>query len=108
MLRAIVIVAAILLAAAPAIAADEVGLSSDGVSWGSALSEPLFDPAFRWVPGDRETASFWVRNESSDAALLDVAILGSSVDALMETGDLSVTVAVAGGGGPTTTTTRPP
>ena len=97
--------AAILLTAAPALAADEIGLSSDGVSWGSGLSQPLFDAAFRWVPGDRETASFWVRNESDDSALLDIAILGSSIDSLMETGDLSVTVATATGGGRTTTTT---
>lgn len=105
MLRTISIAAAVLLTASPAVAAGEIGLSSDGVSWGSTLSQPLFDPGFRWVPGDRETASFWVRNESGDSALLDVAILGSSVDSLMETGDLSVTVAAEGGNG--TSTTKP-
>lgn len=96
---------AIVLTATPAVAADEIGLSSDGVAWSSSLSQPLFDPAFRWVPGDSETASFWVRNQSDDDALLDIAILGTSVDSLMETGDLSVTVAAAGGGGGSTTTT---
>jgi len=105
MLRTISIAAAIWLTATPAIAAEEIGLSSDGVSWGSTLSQPLFDPAFRWVPGDRETASFWVRNQSRDPALLDVSILGTSIDSLMETGDLSVTVAAESGGGTSTTTT---
>ncbi len=105
MLRIISIAAVILLTATPAVAADEIGLSTDGVSWESTLSQPLFDPAVRWVPGDRKTASFWVRNESADSALLDVAILGSSIDSLMETGDLSVTVAAASGGGSSTTMT---
>ncbi len=105
MLRTISIAAAILLTATPAVAADEIGLSNDGVLWGSTLPHPLFDPAFRWVPGDRETASFWVRNQSDDSALLDVAILGSSIDSLMQTGDLSVTVAAASGGGNSATTT---
>jgi len=105
MLRTISTAAVILLTATPAVAADEIGLSADGVSWGSTLAQPLFDPAVRWVPGDRETVSFWVRNQSDDNALLDVAILGSSIDTLMETGDLSVTVAAASGGGSSTTTT---
>jgi hypothetical protein len=105
MRRTITTAALILLTATPAVAADEIGLSSDGFSWGSTLPQPLFDPAFRWVPGDRETASFWVRNQSGDGALLDVAILGSSVDSLMETGDLSVAVSAASGGRGSTTTT---
>ena len=71
MRRTITTAALILLTATPAVAADEIGLSSDGFSWGSTLPQPLFDPAFRWVPGDRETASFWVRNQSGDGALLD-------------------------------------
>ena len=105
MLRIISLTAAILLIATPAVAADEIGLSTDGASWGSTLSQPLFDPGFRWVPGDRESASFWVRNQSDASALLDIAILGSSIDSLMETGDLSVTVAAASGGGGSTTRT---
>lgn len=105
MLRIISLTAAILLIATPAVAAEEIGLSTDGVSWGSTLSQPLFDAGNRWVPGDRETASFWVRNQSDDPALLDIAILGSSVDSLMETGDLSVAVSAASGGGSSTTKT---
>ena len=103
MLRTMSIAAVILLTATPAVAADEIGLSIDGVSWGSTLPRPLFDPAFRWVPGDNKTAAFWVRNESDDSAVLDIAVLGSSIDSLMETGDLTVTVAAAGGGGGSTT-----
>jgi hypothetical protein len=80
-----------------AVAADELGLSNDGVYWSSQLAAPLFDPAFRWVPGDREESAFWVRNQSSDGATLDVALVGSGVDSLMETGDLTVAVRAEGG-----------
>lgn len=88
-----------------AVAADNLGLSPDGVTWSPNLTTPLFDPAFRWIPGDTETSSFWVRNQSSDNATLDVSILGSGVDSLMQTGDLAVTVRAAHGSGSTTTTT---
>lgn len=89
---------------ASAFAASELGLSSDRVHWSSDLSTPLFDPDFRWVPGDSETSSFWVRNQSRDPARLDVSMLGSSVDSLMRTGDLSVSVKAADGSGSSATT----
>jgi hypothetical protein len=90
-----------------AVAAGELGLSSDGVSWAPNLPEPLFDPAFRWVPGDRETASFWVRNQSDGPAVLDVTMLGSAIDSLIRTGDLTVrVVAESGAAGSTSTTGR--
>jgi hypothetical protein len=75
-----------------ATAADELGLSNDGATWSASLPSPLFDSTFRWVPGDRQQTSFWVRNQSGDKALLDITVLGSSVDSLLETGDLEVEV----------------
>lgn len=80
-----------------ATAADELGLSNDGATWSASLPSPLFDSNFRWVPGDRQQKSFWVRNQSGDKALLDITVLGSSVDSLMETGDLEVDVRAGSG-----------
>lgn len=85
------------LRAGPAFAADELGLSRDHVHWSPNLTTPLFGPSFLWVPGDTETASFWVRNQSHDQAMLEVAVLGASLDSLIHTGDLSITVKAAGG-----------
>lgn len=101
----LVVACVVALVPVPAWATDELGLSPDGVAFSSTLSTPLFDPSFLWIPGDTEMASFWVRNQSPDHATLDVAILGSNVDSLMQTGDLAVTVEAADGSGSTTTTT---
>ncbi len=73
-----------------AAAADEIGLSRDGRTWSAELAEPLFDPAFRWVPGDVETASFLVRNQAADTGDLTIDVIGTRVDTLLETGDLEV------------------
>jgi LPXTG-motif cell wall-anchored protein len=97
MARAILLAATMAAVPTAAQASDKVGLSTDGVAWSATLNAPLFDPKFRWVPGDREESSFWVRNQSADGATLDVAVLGNAVDALMETGDLNVEVRVGNG-----------
>lgn len=91
-------VAAALLLSTPssAVADERIGLSSDGENWSAQLSEPLFDPDVRWVPGDVRTESFFVRNESPESAELSIDLLGSAVDDLVETGDLTV---MASGGG---------
>ncbi|MFL6154749.1 MAG: LPXTG cell wall anchor domain-containing protein [Marmoricola sp.] len=78
-------------------AAGEIGLSTDGVHWSSTLPGPLFDPTFRWVPGDVETATFYVRNQDPDAALLDVTMLTGPVETLIASGDLTVGARVDGG-----------
>lgn len=69
-----VLVTGCVLAAAPARAAAPIGLSPDGTHWGEQLAEPLFDPAFRWVPGDSETATFYVRNQAAGGADLRVDV----------------------------------
>jgi len=58
--------------AAPAPSTGLIGLSADGVSWGTSLSAPLFDPRVRWVPGDTRTAVFWVRNQAPSSG--DVSV----------------------------------
>ncbi|RNL64143.1 LPXTG cell wall anchor domain-containing protein [Nocardioides marmoriginsengisoli] len=82
---------------APAAAAGELGLSSDGVTWGPTLPGPLFDPAFTWVPGDSEQASFFVRNQSADAAVLNVTLLTGPVEDLINSGDLTISAQLDGG-----------
>ena len=85
------------LGIAPASAANELGLSPDGVTWGDALPGPLFDPALSWVPGDSETRTFYVRNQSSDDAILNVTLLTGPVETLVDTGDLKVSAKVGSG-----------
>ncbi|MDP3967964.1 MAG: hypothetical protein Q8Q02_06755 [Nocardioides sp.] len=63
----------LLVPGSSAAAADEIGLSPDGVQWGDQLA-PLFDGTVRWVPGDVRTASFHVRNQAADAVRLAIAV----------------------------------
>ena len=83
--------------ASPAAAAGELGLSLDGTHWTSSITTPLFDPSFRWVPGDSETESFFVRKQGGSRGDLTVDVLGPTADGLIESGDLHVTA--KGGGG---------
>ena len=96
----IVLPAAVLLivaiGAAPARAADEIGLSPDGVAWYDALRRPLFDPARRWVPGDAETASFYVRNEGRTAAQLTIEVRSSGGADLLASDDVEITARTPG------------
>jgi LPXTG-motif cell wall-anchored protein len=89
---------ALLGLAGPASAAGKkLELSSDGVTWADNLAAPLFDPSFRWVPGDSETRSFYVRNHTGQAAVLDVIMLPAQFGDLMKSGDLTVSAQVDGG-----------
>ncbi len=91
--------------ATPAVAADELGLSLDQVHWSSSISTPLFDPSLRWVPGDSESATFYIRNQAGDAGDLTVDLLGSTAGNLIDSGDLHITA--KGGGGDWTTVSEP-
>ncbi|VXB40017.1 LPXTG cell wall anchor domain-containing protein [Aeromicrobium sp. 9AM] len=90
-LLSIVMALGVVLLAGPASAADEIGLSRNGVTFASSLSGSLFDPAFTWVPGDVESETFYVRNQGGDTARLTVDIVGEQVSDLIESGDLKVT-----------------
>lgn len=72
------LLAALLLAAPGTAYADPddgpVGLSADGQDYAGALEGPLFAASLRWVPGDRRSTSWWVRNEATDPALLAVEV----------------------------------
>ena len=72
-------------------AASPLGLSVDGIHWSRSITGPLFDPSWRWVPGDSETATFYVRNQGGTAGDLTVEVLGSQTGDLIDSGDLHVT-----------------
>ncbi len=71
-------------------ATTRLEFSPDGSTWSANLSAPLFDPSFRWVPGDEKIESFFVRNRSTEDARLAVDLLGTGRDDLTSDGELSV------------------
>jgi len=83
--------------AAPAFASSPLQLSLDGIHWTDSITDPLFDPAMRWVPGDSETATFFVRNDGGGAGDLRVDVIGSAAGQLLDSGMLHITA--KGGGG---------
>lgn len=91
--------------AAPAYASSPLQLSLDGVHWTDAISDPLFNPAMRWVPGDSENATFYVRNNGGSVADLTVDVLGSSAGKLLDSGAIHITA--KGGGGAWTSVSEP-
>lgn len=82
---------------APAHAADEIGFSNDGVTWAPALAQPLFDPEFRWVPGDSRTATFFVRNQGPTSAVMTIEARSADADELLGHDDIHLHARVAGG-----------
>lgn len=106
MKRSVAVLFAVLIAvfstAAPAAAADELGISSDGVTFTPTFHGPLFDSAVRWVPGDSRSATFYVRNQGGAPARMTVDILGDHVGDLLDSGDLTITASAGGETGSTT------
>lgn len=102
-MRAPQIIAAIALASAlsclavPAHAADEVGVSPDGVTWHDHLTEPLFAEPELWVPGDIETRSFWVRNQTGDPGALLVSLLHDDTHELVANDHIEIEARADGG-----------
>jgi len=88
---------AAVVGAAPAHADDQVGLSPDGVVWYDALHRALFASDRRWVPGDAETASFYVRNEGMSAAQLTIKVRSADGAGLLAANDIEITTRTAGG-----------
>jgi LPXTG-motif cell wall-anchored protein len=86
-----------LLGASVAYAADEIGLSDDGVTWSSGLDAPLFDPDVRWVPGDSRTESFFVRNEGPSGASLTIVARSADEDDLLSDDHIDLRARADGG-----------
>ncbi|KRC48991.1 MULTISPECIES: LPXTG cell wall anchor domain-containing protein [unclassified Nocardioides] len=89
--------AVVTLVAAPAHADDEIGLSRDGVTWSTELTAPLFDPDFRFVPGDQEVRSFRVRNDGPSAGVLTVDVIASDPDLLLADDDFTLEARIGNG-----------
>lgn len=94
---ATVVAAVIAATVAPAYAADGVGLSFDGRHWSSSLSRPLFPAAFRWVPGDVQTRSFWIKDQGPTGARVSIAVTTADADRLLADRDITLRARVAGG-----------
>lgn len=67
----------------PARAGDGIGLSTDGEHWAPSIEVPLFARDIRWVPGDRRTRSFYVRNDGPGPASLSIGVRAADVDRLL-------------------------
>jgi LPXTG-motif cell wall-anchored protein len=88
-----------LLIGPTSVASDRAGVvavSADAVHWSSSLTTPLFDPEVRWVPGDRRTASFFVRNGGPTPASLRLDVRSTAGD-LVHTGDVTFSARTGGG-----------
>lgn len=79
--------AAVLATPTAATASDsELVVSTDGTHYTTAELLPVFPDDMRLVPGDRESASFWIRNDSEHTGLLRLDLIDPmSVDALFAT-----------------------
>ena len=85
--------------AVPASAADVVQLSSDGSSWSTSLTSPLFATAPQLVPMQAASATFWVRNSAPDAAYLRLTVENLSWSGPTYAAALSVAASVPGTAG---------
>ena len=85
---------------APAGAVDPdptIAVSSDGVVWGTDLTEPLFDPAQRWVPGDTGIGTFYLRNDAATSASVRIEPRDLGTGVLTANGDVVLYVRADGG-----------
>ena len=70
----VAVIAMVVVPAASASAAGVVELSSDGSTWSSSLSSPLFAAPPALVPMQAQSATFWVRNTAADPAYLRLTV----------------------------------
>jgi hypothetical protein len=76
-----------MMAALPARAtARAMSLSLDGRSWGPTIERPLFSATRIWVPGDAEHVDFFVRNDTSAPADLQLDLVGEPQDSRLGNG----------------------
>lgn len=95
--RCLFSVTIVLLGTGSAQAADEIGVSRDGVTWSSSLPGGLFDSISLWVPGDSETEAFYVRNQGPSNAFLTIEARSADTDELLSNHDIALRVRVDAG-----------
>ncbi|GAB4004778.1 hypothetical protein [Nocardioides ultimimeridianus] len=86
-----------LVAAAPAHADNELGLSSDGVHWSSALASPLFPASLHLVPGESEQSTFYVRNQGPTNGQMTINAFSTDAQHLLASGSLVIAARVGSG-----------
>ncbi|MGB9012597.1 MAG: hypothetical protein WCB95_07040 [Aeromicrobium sp.] len=89
--------AAVMLSAAPAHAADEISLSRDGITWYESLPDTLFSESMRWVPGDSQIETFYVRNDGPGGALFTITARRAGSPELVSNDDIALRARVDGG-----------
>ncbi|WP_313355359.1 hypothetical protein [Microbacterium sp.] len=83
---ALLAAAALAAPTAASAAEDDLVVSTDGTHYSSADVLPVFADDLRLVPGDRESASFWIRNDSAHTGRLRLDLVDPvSVDAVFAT-----------------------
>lgn len=87
----------VLVPAAAHAAEDRLALSSDGVTWHDTLTDPIFGTDVQWVPGDVRSAAFYVRNQGDGPGTLDVDVVRTTTDALLDTGYLTISARAGDG-----------
>ena len=100
-------VALALLPALPAAAADEVQLSTDGTSWASTLSAPLFDSADDMVPRESVSETLWVRNASTTEVALRLTLESGTWSDADYANALTVSATATGGTGSSVVASAP-
>jgi hypothetical protein len=68
------VLALVFVQASPAMAADEVLVSADGVTFSSTYPGTLFDSIAQFVPGDSDQETFYVRNGGSEPGHLRITL----------------------------------
>jgi len=71
-----IVAIAVLGASAPARAAGDLELSRDGVHYTSGSIGSIFPANAQLVPGETARGTFWLRNNSAEAAWLSIAMSG--------------------------------
>jgi LPXTG-motif cell wall-anchored protein len=82
-------------------AADELELSTDGLTWTSTLPDSIFGDPRVLVPGDVVAGRLWLRNASGDRARVDLRVapgLGDGSASLGGALELTIDGARVGGG----------
>ncbi len=99
-IAAVVLAAGLVLGSASAAsAAGVVEVSTDGSTWSSSLSSPLFTTTPQLVPMTSQSATFWVRNSAADAAYLRLTVENLNWTGSHYASALSVAASVPGTAG---------
>lgn len=69
---------------------NALAVSIDGITWTESITQPLFDPEARWVPGEVQTSQFYVRNNKPERGALSLVLERPAREALLDSGFLTI------------------